>query len=267
MKTVQGLQKGIVVLGALEKTEGASLHQLHLQTGYPKATLLRLLATLEASDLVWRAHVDGRYRSLISLRPASPVSYRHRLLARVAAPHLAALRDEVIWPSDLFVRGPREMRLIETTRSHTLLGTYGDPYGNPVDLLRSAAGRCYLAFCSERERGAALRALGVQDAEQRELHLLFEQFRAQGYAISHRDWHGQAVLPPDSRRRRHAAISVPVKAGSRVQASLNLIWIASLLREAEVVERLMPRLVRAASDIGSAYRDALKAMKSLSPRR
>ena len=61
------LQRAAELLRALEARPGSSLAELHADTRIPKPTLLRLLGTLEAERMVWRAMADGRYRARASL--------------------------------------------------------------------------------------------------------------------------------------------------------------------------------------------------------
>ncbi|MBL0283610.1 MAG: helix-turn-helix domain-containing protein, partial [Zoogloea sp.] len=47
MKTIDALSRGLDVLRSLEERRGQSLAELHRATGIPKASLLRILETLE----------------------------------------------------------------------------------------------------------------------------------------------------------------------------------------------------------------------------
>lgn len=48
VKTIRALDRGLEVLQTLHEFRNASLHDLYLATGLPKATLTRILATLES---------------------------------------------------------------------------------------------------------------------------------------------------------------------------------------------------------------------------
>jgi IclR family mhp operon transcriptional activator len=62
MKSIRALERGLEVLRLLSQYEGRSLQALHEASGLPKATLLRILHTLEQSGLAWRAIYDGEWR-------------------------------------------------------------------------------------------------------------------------------------------------------------------------------------------------------------
>ena len=92
MKSIRALERGLEVLRLLNQYEGRSLQALHEASGLPKATLLRILHTLEQSGLAWRAIYDGEWRCSVSLAAAERMSERAPRLAEAAAPHLAALQ-------------------------------------------------------------------------------------------------------------------------------------------------------------------------------
>ena len=54
VKTVRSLERGLDVLLEVQARRAASLHELHLAVGLPKATLLRMLSTLARKKLVWQ---------------------------------------------------------------------------------------------------------------------------------------------------------------------------------------------------------------------
>jgi hypothetical protein len=70
-ETMRGLERGLRVLEAFEARPISSLHDLHLSTGIPKPSLLRVLQTLERFHLVSRRLGDA------AIVPA-PISAEHR---------------------------------------------------------------------------------------------------------------------------------------------------------------------------------------------
>ena len=149
MKLVRGLQRGIAVIRELTGGQACSLSELNARTKLPKATLLRLLHTLEAEGIVWRSLGEGVYRYRTN---SLAVGHRFQRLAEIAAPHLAALQKKVLWPSDLVARRGHFMELVETSRGLTDLSLSRDRLGKQLDMVGSAIGRAYLAFCGEKER-------------------------------------------------------------------------------------------------------------------
>ena len=61
VKTIESLQRGLEVMHAIEQASAISLTELHRQTGLAKATLLRILKTLQAAGRVQRNELESRY--------------------------------------------------------------------------------------------------------------------------------------------------------------------------------------------------------------
>ena len=163
VKIVRALNRGLDVLRIIQESKAASLHDLHLATRLPKATLLRILKTLIGRDFVWQRIADGAYVPSYTFSKRARVFDEETHLAEVAAPILADLCKRVRWPSILLCPRLDHMVVVETNRpmsdfdyimSPTPLGSFN------VNMLRSASGRCYLAFCSPKERAAILGVCG-----------------------------------------------------------------------------------------------------------
>ncbi len=60
-RTIRALERGLDVLQAVRAESGVRLRDLHVLTGLPKATLLRVLKTLADRGLVWQRMADGAY--------------------------------------------------------------------------------------------------------------------------------------------------------------------------------------------------------------
>ena len=262
MKLVRGLQRGIAVMRELTRAQACSLSELNAATRLPKATLLRLLRTLEAEGVVWRSLGDGFYRYRAS---ALAGIRRHQRLAELAAPHLAELQRKVLWPSDLVVRRGHFMELVETSRGLTPLSLSRDRLGERLDIAGSAIGRAYLAFCPARERE---RVIGYVIAHPEirgalgpvyriELNRAIEETRRRGYAsrdasLGNRVWRfGRGDDHLD-------AIAVPIIAGTRVIGCVNILWLRRLRLKDELVKNHLADLQAAAAAIAASVRSASK---------
>jgi IclR family mhp operon transcriptional activator len=123
--------------------------------------------------------------------------------------------------------------------------------GRSLPVLRTAAGRCYLALCPPKERRAILEMLSRSKApedrgarETQRLIKLLDAIRAKGYAIQDRE-----INP------KTTGIAVPIRLGTRVLGSLSLIWISSALTIEQAEIKFLPMLRSAASQIADAVRD------------
>lgn len=258
-KTINALERGLSVLRSLEEDTGKSLAEIHQATGIPKASLLRILETLEKNRFAWRAIGDGRYRRSISLTARRRQDETTTRIAEIAAPYLEQLQRKVIWPSDILVYRDGNLQLVETSRRHSNLGLQVYRIGFRVDLFLSAPGRAYLAFCPEAERQAILTRAAEQPpptARSRavlahELNDILAETRRLGYASRDPLFGGSET---DIREFDDGldAIAVPICRDAQVVACMNLVWPRKYKLKAKIVADHLSDLQETAQAIGAA---------------
>ena len=257
VKEIQSLARGLDVLQVLQGRGSLTLQALHDATGIPKASLLRILKTLIARGMVWQRMVDGAYVPSYSFLNLAGRMDREIELVEVASPILVALTDEVKWPSVLAVPRLSHMEVIETNApraemDHIPLG----PLGFQINMLRSAAGRAYLAFCEPAVRDAILDRLrrsgrpGDQLARNDDyVARMLAETRARGYALRDPDFGGDF----DRERARaddgRESLGVAIRLGAHVPATINVTWTRRALGRGEAAERFAAPVMRAAEAI------------------
>lgn len=257
VKTIRALERGLDVLQVLQDASAASLHDLHRATGLPKATLTRILLTLEQSGLIWQRIADGAYRPSHTLHERGRHLDDTDHLVEAASPVLERLCRRVNWPSILAVPRLHYMEVIETNYPrayfhHIVLG----PIGFRINMLRSATGRAYLAFCDEPEREAVLERLRAStqpgDAiAHRGAYVtrVLNETRRRGYGLRDPDFGGDYDRPRrDSDDGRHS-LAVPIVVGKSVIGVVNLTWIAKVASVREIVAKHLGHVQEAAADI------------------
>jgi IclR family mhp operon transcriptional activator len=259
VKTIRALARGIRVLQVVQASGGASLDDIHRATLLPKATILRILLTLREEGLVWQRVVDDAYlASYVLKQNARHLNDVSRLL-EVASPVLTDLTRRVDWPSILAIPRLDSMEVIEANspRSyfhHIPLG----PVGFQINMLRSATGRAYLAFCAESERAAILARLrhsprpGNERArDEAWVEKVLGATRKQGYAQRDPRFGGDY----DRDRREwddgRDSIAVPIIIDGHAAGSINLTWIKKVEGRAEIVAAHLPSLLDAAREIAA----------------
>lgn len=257
-ETVRGLERGLQVLDALRANPIASLHELHLATGIPKPSLLRVLNTLIRAGYVARRLADNRYRVSVLTRNALKGD-RHDRIAEAAAPVLHRLCHKVSWPSDLLVPAGDHMMRRESSRSQSPFVVHPlseqNTLGQPIGWLLSAVGRAYLAFCPDKERdrivGRLAKSIRPEDRLAREpdkLAKVLAQTRRRGYGTRDPIFVGghYGSHPVDDGM---ASIAVPLRDGSRVHGSINILWIRSAFTVDAFAARHLGDLQSAATEI------------------
>ena len=257
VKSIRALDRGLEVLGVLQVSRAASLHELHLATGLPKATLTRIVVTLEARGLIWQRLADNAYLPTHTLLPRASQINDESHLVEVASPVLERLCRKVDWPSVLAVPRLDYMEVIETNSpksyfSHIPLG----PIGFRVNMLRSASGRTYLAYCSDAEREAVMQRLASSNDPGNYLakrpamvERLFEETRRLGYGQRYQDFGGHFDLSRREWNDGRDSIAVPLIVGTDVIAVINLTWFHKVKTVSQIVQAHLSELKKTADEI------------------
>ena len=153
-------------------------------------------------------------------------------LVEIASPVLDELSQRLQWPSVLAVPRLDYMETLETNSSRTYFDALPPrPRGFRVNMLGSASGRAYLAFCSRQEFDAVISRLRHKDVpahglafDDEALRRLVESTRQRGYGV--RAPTSAATTPARAPRwtTGGASIAMPVRLDDRVVATINLTW-------------------------------------------
>lgn len=246
---VTALLRGLAVLEAVAARGAVSIKDLHAATGFPKATLVRLLETLIHAGYV-RASGDDRPTYGLTARALGLAGRfdQGRHLVATIGPVLAEFQSTIPWPSDLGVFDRDAMVILETSRRPGVL-SISRQVGSRVPAALTALGRAYLAFLPTAEWHdcvAALRQTTGQPKNVKRFETLLTSVRAKGYASSDRE------NRPDIR-----ALAAPVMAGTRVVASVNVIVVAEAMTMAELEKRYAKPLLAAAGRMSAALGAAI----------
>lgn len=258
-KQIRALARGLAVVNAIDRASGpVSLGELHHATGIDRATILRILATLEHEGWVYRGMGDKRYRLTYRLHDLGEHVSVHDAIAQIAAPVLEQLQDELVWPSDIAIYDGKGMAIIETSRRRTAIVLNREVIGYRPSMLKSAMGRAYVGFCDERRLKTILETLKQQGGEEARLAAdegyidgLRRLVQRRGYA--QRD---PTLFPlPSPSAEEFSAIAVPIIVMGDVQACLSLVWVKSAHQGEPVEERFAQRLQAAAEQLAQAFRE------------
>jgi len=253
VKSIEALARGLLVVEAIREHSPASLALLHQQTGISKATLLRILKTLQEAGWIYRALGDSCYRLSFSVRQQLPENDASAQLAELAAPIIQELQRRVRWTIDVAMRDGLAMKIVESTRlqSDFILNRF--ILGHRAPFLFSGNGRAYLAFCSDDERRsiiAGLKALGGKEGrlacDSVWLQQLLNETGRQGYGVREPSYFGVCTTEGE----QVEAIAVPVFQQGKVQATLALSWSQGALNRQEYEQYYYPLLREAADRLG-----------------
>jgi IclR family mhp operon transcriptional activator len=251
VKTIEALRRGLEVEDLLLAHGVVSLEDLHRLSGIPKASLLRILGTLEDAGRAQRRLADGRYLGLPRRAP-TPELLPDSRWSQAAVPSLMALHQRLPWPSDIAVRDGWRMRVLESNRPLCAIAVNRAVVGFRPDMLESALGRAYLGSCPSEERAQILEGLreqrhpGVRSPAR--VQAILDDVARLGYG--RRD---PAHIGPDANTAaRFSAIAVPIRSRGTVAGCLSCVWLSDVVDEASVVRDHLERLTEHAYRIGEA---------------
>jgi len=241
-KNVQGLSRGLAILHAINRSPKgwAKIIELSETTGLHRTTVRRLLETLQNEGYVRRSVSDDSYRLNQKIRQLSDGFTDDEWISEVANPVLGELLKKLVWPSDLCTIDGDCMLVRETTHRFSPLSFHRAMIRQRMPVILTAAGRAYLAFCSEEERCQILRMLEAGNDEQSSLarnkylvDKLLERIRNQGYATNDGEWQQQSNI---------AAIAMPIQYRGNTLATINVVFLKKALSVNEAVDRYLPEL-------------------------
>lgn len=246
---VQGLSRGLAVLQAIScSAKGwSSIAELSLTTGLHRTTVRRLLETLQAEGYVRRNRSDDNYSLNQKIRQLSDGFTDDEWISEVANPVLGELLQKLVWPSDLCTIDGDSMLVRETTHRFSPLSFHRAMIRQRMPVLFTAAGRAYLAYCSDEERQEILRLIIAGDDEHASLARnrvlvtqMLDKVRRQGYASNDGEWSQQAKI---------GAIALPVRHKGNILACINVVFLKKAMKVPEAAQRYLSELQLAVAKI------------------
>lgn len=249
---VTAVLRGLDVLAATSRLGSrATLAELHRQTGLDKSTILRMLETLEHAGLVVRDDERRCYQVTGKTLQLSAGYDRHRAVGTIVAPVLSAFRTAIGWPSDVAILDHDAMLVVETSREVGPMSLNRRP-GYRAPVLATSLGLAYLAHCSTTERTAVLARAAADPAPWNDLardpgaaERALVSVRARGYATMNPSYQGQEY------GGRIGSLGVPVVAGDRIYAAINILYLLSALGPRQAVATLLAPLQETARQLAA----------------
>ncbi|MET4293976.1 IclR family mhp operon transcriptional activator [Bradyrhizobium sp. LB1.3] len=243
---VRAFERGLDVLHEVNRSGGIRAGDVARALDLPRPTVYRLLATLEELGYVARSASDDRFRVTRRALSLGDGYDPGVVICQAAAPFLAELSKTLVWPADLSTYENAAMVVQETTHSRSPLSIDRGMIGKRLPMLRTSAGRAYLAACPARECELIVNHLRrIDEAEDRpfldevRLDRMIAETQARGYAIR-----SEGEYNPKT-----ASIAVPIVRNGAVFGCISIIWIRSALGIEEAVAQFAAQLREAASTI------------------
>lgn len=243
---VRSVTRAFALLRLMNSRQYWSLQALNAETGLAKATLWRLLATLRHEGYVIAEDKVGVYRLTSKVRELNTGYCESTLLSDLARKLLIGVTKQIKWPVALGTLDEDCIVVRFTSLAYSPLAIYATTLGQKRQLLDSAMGRSYLAFCSAEQRARLLdHVIGApRDARESLLATIEKdliQIRSAGYAVRH---HGGT--PASS------TLAVPVLVQGESIAVLSMTTFPKSMTAA-TIEKHCPILIETARTIAAEF--------------
>lgn len=243
---VIALSRGLAILRVVNAQKQASVGSIHRDTQLNKATIVRMLETLEHEGYIVRDAGRAVYAPTGRTLELSQGYDMHVWIGGLAEPILGEFRKSIGWPSDVALLDGDAMVVVQTSRGHGPLSFNRRP-GYRAPVLATSIGRAYLAFCDEDERARIVAHLATMPGQwndlarhPRRLKTILDEVRERGFAVMDEAYSAREY------DNMMWALAVPVKDG-RVYASLNIMMLKSVVTLDEAVARYLEPLRRTAA--------------------
>jgi IclR family mhp operon transcriptional activator len=235
------------VLQELNLQPYTSIAHLHARTGLPKATLVRILKTLEDLGYVENDQRLGGYQVSALVSSLSSGFHKEPMVVEAARPWAIAVTRKHQWPVSISLLDRDAVVVRFSTVPDSSMSPFHKTVNMRLPLLTRGMGLAYLAFTPTEEFDLIVEMLRRSgDPEDSlahhsdQLNQLIRQIRRQGYASRARH-----VEPRNSN-----TIAVPVmNEAGRVVASFGLTYFTAALSEAEACERYVAVLKSTSAEI------------------
>jgi IclR family transcriptional regulator, mhp operon transcriptional activator len=250
-KPVIALARGLEILRAINAEHEATVGSLHKATSLDKATIVRMLETLEHEGYVSRDPHRAVYMVTGRCLLLTQGYDNHVWVGKIAGPVMQEFRGQIGWPSDIAVFDHDAMIVAQTTREPGSLLFSRRP-GFRFPLLATSMGLAYLAFCGEEEQSRIAARLAAAPGKwnglarhPRQLAKTLAAVQAQGYALMSDEYSGEIF------ENRVWALGVPIKSEYRVFASMNVMLLRNAVCLEDGVRDYLAPLQRAATRIAA----------------
>ena len=229
-KVINPIVRALNLLRALNQQPQSSLNRLHEITGLPKSTVHRLLMTLKAEGYVKADVVKGVYSLTEKIRCLSDGYTEHDLVVDVAMPILLKATRRTGLPLAIGTLHGGQITVRYSSMPYSPVGSQHTTVGHVHDLLHSAMGQAYLAYCSDPERVRLMQLLANQYPDQsaageldREISQAAVATRTQGFAWRKPSGQGSS-----------ATVAIPVHHNTEILAVLGLTTFGALINDGTV---------------------------------
>lgn len=235
---VESVRRALEILRTVNRLRIASVSDLHAATGLPKPTVVRMLETLIADGYVARDNMCGGYRVTCRARELNSGYEGISRVIEASRPWAIDLTQRIKWPIGIGVLDGDAIALQFWTGTISPWAHTNTVLGIRPNLITTAMGRAYMAFCSEEEREHLMETLRTNKEldfgpeQEAQFRKLLVRVKEDGYAL--RD--------PQTEPRRTTTIAMPIRNQGAVMALITISFYSTAVAKEHVAERVIEPL-------------------------
>lgn len=247
-RVAQTLERGLKVLRFLNEYNGTSVAEISTGTGINRVIAHRLVETLAKAGYVQKREGEHRFYLTSSVKALADGYVGESWISEIAQPIVKSLGERTVWPVSLATCDGGEMIIRINSDSDSPLARRRIPTGYRLNMLDSASGLAYLAYCSPSQRHAIISLQDgtmnygngpVSDAVLSDAQR-WNGFRKDGYVLRH----NEAV--------RVTHLAVPLISHDTPIATMTLRVFDSAMPASRAVSEYLSALKSSAATISSA---------------
>ncbi|GAA0825511.1 hypothetical protein GCM10009112_01670 [Marinomonas arenicola] len=246
---VQSLARGLKVLAAVNEFTPATVTQIVASTGFPKATVIRLLKTLKNEGYIDLNPEAGGYKTLPKVRLLASSMISDNSFAVSARQFLNDFAQILKWPSDLLIAEGSSMVVQASNRDTAPIHIKRFEQGR-FSLLLSASGIAYLSALPAKKRQEVVKATVKLQPSSEDLELLTEKVMQE---IAHCQQNGFAVTDYHAPIEGTRAVAIPLLYEGEPFGALAMLFIRDAVSDEQLQTFLLPQLRDAAGAVARLY--------------
>ncbi len=245
---VNSVRRALQILKVANQKSIATVNSLHAETGIPRPTIVRMLETLMHEGYVVRDNMCGGYRVTGKVAELSAGYSGISRVIEIARPLAIGLTRQIKWPIGLGEIDGDAIEIRYWTGTISPVVHTNTVLGKRPDLLTSAMGRAYMAFCGNDERDRHIRALRKRlpaefgADEEVEFRDLLDRIRQSGLAMR----------VPGTGPTRMTTFSVPILEKERVAAVMSVSFFTASVPRKDVRQTVLEPLIETRINIEHA---------------
>lgn len=235
---VESVRRALEVLRTLNRLRIGTVSKLHAETGLPKPTVVRMLDTLIADGYVVRDNMCGGYRVTHKVRELDSGYDGIAQIIEASRPCAIDLTAQIKWPVGIGIFDGDAIAIHFWTGTISPWVHANTMLGHRPNLITSAMGRAYMAFCPDDQRDLLIarfrndptRKFGrAEEAEYREL---LTRIRQNGYAFRE----------PNTEPRRNTTVAFPIRHAGEVLASITVSFFVTAVPRNRIANQIIEPL-------------------------